>query len=163
MSAASSATSIGCAVVNVDSGADGDDAGQLIRRQLIDAGHEVVHYAVVRDSGRQIKGELAIVAEKKTCRAIIFAGGTEIGPQPTTYDALLGMLDRRIDGFGELFRHVSFEQFGSKAIMARAAAGTYRGRIVISVPASPSLVQLAMEKLILPELRTMVERVSPKI
>ena len=114
MSVPGSATSIGCAVVSVDSGgADGDDAGQLIRRQLIDAGHEVVH--------------------------------------------------RRIDGFGKLFRHVSFERFGSKAIMARAAAGTYRGRVVISVPASPTLVQLAMETLILPELRAMVEQISPRI
>ena len=101
-------------------------------------------------------------AETLGC-AVIFAGGTEVGPRGSTIGALRGMFEQRIEGFGELFRHVIYDRFGSKAVMVRAAAGTYRGRIIVSVPASASFVQLGMEKLILPELGNMVTQIAPRL
>jgi molybdenum cofactor biosynthesis protein B len=152
---------LGCAVIGVTD--KSDDAAQLIRKLLLDAGCEVPHFSVVADSARQVKGELAIVSEKQSCRAIIFVGGSEISPRGSTVGALLGMFEQRIEGFGELFRHVIYEQFGSKAVLVRAAAGIYRGRIVLSVPTSASFVQLGMEKLILPELGNMVAQIAPRL
>lgn len=151
----------GCAVIGVSK--ESDDAAQLIRTLLVDAGGEVRHFSVVGESARQVKGELAIVAEKQSCRAIIFTGGSDLGPRGSTFDALLGMLEQRIEGFGELFRHIIYKRFGSKATLVRAVAGVYRGRIVISIPASASHAQLGMEQLILPELANMVARIKPRI
>jgi molybdenum cofactor biosynthesis protein B len=138
---------LGCAVIGVTD--KSDDAAQLIRKLLLDAGCEVPHFSVV--------------SEKQSCRAIIFVGGSEISPRGSTVGALLGMFEQRIEGFGELFRHVIYEQFGSKAVLVRAAAGIYRGRIVLSVPTSASFVQLGMEKLILPELGNMVAQIAPRL
>ena len=151
----------GCAVIGVSK--ESDDAAQLIRTLLVDAGCDERHFSVVGESARQVKGELAIVAEKQSCRAIIFAGGSALGARGSTFDALLGMLEQRIEGFGELFRQIIYERFGSKAALVRAVAGVYRGRIVISIPASASYAQLGMEQLILPELANMVAQITPQI
>ncbi|MFH1568755.1 MAG: molybdenum cofactor biosynthesis protein B [Gemmatimonadota bacterium] len=156
--------SVGCAVITVSDSRDAttDKSGQLIKDLLVSGGHEVVHYTVVKDEPRQIKGEFAILAEKRSCQAIILNGGTGIAPRDTTYDALVGMLEKRLDGFGEIFRYLSYQEIGPAAIMSRATAGVFRGRIVISLPGSTAAVRLAMEKLILPELGHMVGTVQPR-
>ena len=155
--------SVGCAVITVSDTRDPttDKSGQLIKDLLAEGGHEVVYYAVVKDSPRQIKGELAILGEKGSCQAIILNGGTGISPRDTTYDALTGILDKRLDGFGEIFRFLSYQEIGAAAIMSRALAGVYRGRIVISMPGSTNAVRLAMDRLVLPELGHMVGTISP--
>ena len=157
--------SVGCAVITVSDTRDreSDRSGKLIEDRLKESGHEVVHYAIVRDSPRQIEGELAILAEKSSCQAIILNGGTGIAARDTTYDALVGLLDKRLEGFGEIFRYLSYQEIGSAAIMSRALAGTYRGRILISLPGSTAAVKLAMDKLILPELSHMVGTISPTL
>jgi len=154
---------VGCAVITVSDTRDeqSDKSGQLIKNLLGENGHRIVHYRIVKDSPLQIKGELATLAEKASCQAIILNGGTGIAPRDTTYDTLNGLLEKRLDGFGELFRYLSYQEIGSGAIMSRAVAGTYRGRIVISVPGSTGAVRLAMEKLVLPELGHMVGTLSP--
>ena len=100
--------SVGCAVITVSDTRDPttDKSGQLIKDLLAENGHEVVYYTIVRDSPRQIKGELAILGEKGSCRAIILNGGTGISPRDTTFDAVTGILDKRLDGFGEIFRYL---------------------------------------------------------
>lgn len=156
---------IGCGVITVSDTRDEqtDKSGQLIKSLLEEHGHRIVHYRIVKDSPLQIKGELAIMVENPQCRAIILNGGTGIAPRDTTYDTLEKMLEKRLDGFGELFRFLSYQEIGSGAIMSRAVAGTYRSRIVISVPGSTGAVRLAMEKLILPELGHMVGTVAPHL
>lgn len=156
-------SSVGCAVITVSDTRDrqSDRSGKLIEDRLKESGHEVVHYVIVKDSPRQIVGELAILAEKPSCQAIILNGGTGIAARDTTYDTLAGLLDKRLDGFGEIFRYLSYQEIGSAAIMSRALAGTFRGRILISLPGSTAAVKLAMDKLILPELSHMVGAITP--
>ena len=155
---------VGCAVITVSDTRDEstDKSGQLIKALLGEQGHKIVRYTIVKDSPLMIKGELAILAENAACQAIILNGGTGIAPRDTTYDTLEKLLEKRLDGFGEIFRYLSYQEIGSGAIMSRAVAGTYRNRIVISVPGSSGAVKLAMEKLILPELGHMVGTVAPR-
>ena len=152
-----------CAVITVSDTRteETDESGRYIREALQAAGHVVSHYRIVKDVPLQIRGELTVLGETPGCQAMILNGGTGIAPRDTTYDTLEKMLDKRLDGFGELFRYLSYQEIGSGAIMSRAVAGTYRGRIIISVPGSTAAVRLAMEKLILPELGHMVTTVSP--
>jgi len=155
---------VGCAVITVSDTRDEktDRSGQLMQDLLLGAGHEIVYYGIVKDSPLQIRGELAMLGESSSCQAILLNGGTGISPRDTTYDTIDAMLDKRLDGFGEIFRYLSFKEIGPSAIMSRAVAGTYRGRIIVSVPGSTGAVRLAMEQLILPELGHMVGTVAPR-
>lgn len=154
---------IGCAILTVSDtrGLETDRSGQLMKELLESAGHLVVYYGIVKDVPLQIKGEVATLLEKRSCQAVLLNGGTGISPRDTTYETVSAMLDKRLDGFGEIFRYLSYQEIGSSAIMSRAVAGTVRGRIVISVPGSTGAVRLAMEKLILPELGHMVHTAAP--
>jgi molybdenum cofactor biosynthesis protein B len=91
---------------------------------------------------------------------IISTGGTGISARDTTYAAVTGLLEKRLDGFGELFRMISFHQIGSAAMMSRATAGTVGRKAIFVLPGSPAAVRLAMEKLIVPELGHVVQQLS---
>ena len=155
--------SVGCAIITVSDTRDreSDRSGKLIEDRLKESAHEVVHYVIVKDSPRRIVGELAILGENSKCQAIILNGGTGIAARDNTFDAVSRLLDKRLDGFGEIFRYLSYKEIGSAAIMSRALAGTYRSRILISLPGSTAAVKLAMDKLILPELSHMVGTITP--
>jgi len=157
--------SVGCAVITVSDtrDPDTDESGRIIKDLLTEAGHEVIAYTIVKDEPRQILGELAMLVERRSCKAVIFNGGTGIAARDTTFDALSGALEKRLDGFGEIFRYLSYQDIGASAIMSRAMAGVYRGRIIVSLPGSPAAVRLAMEKLIVPELAHMVGTISPQV
>ena len=151
-------TQVGCAVLTVSDSRDehSDKSGQLIKELLEAQGHQIVHYLVIKDVPLQIKGELALLTQRPACQAIILNGGTGIAPRDHTYDTVAPLLSKRLDGFGEIFRYLSYLEIGSGAILSRAIAGTYQGRILFSLPGSTGAVRLAMEKLILPELGHMV-------
>lgn len=155
--------SVGVAVITVSDtrDRDTDKSGALIRDKLEAHGHLVVHYAIVKDTARQIKGELAIAVEKRGCQAVILNGGTGISPRDNTFEVVDGMLEKRLPGFGEIFRYLSYKEIGSAAIMSRATMGTYRGRIMVSLPGSTGAVRLAMDELLLPELGHLVDTLSP--
>jgi molybdenum cofactor biosynthesis protein B len=93
-------------------------------------------------------------------QVIITTGGTGITSRDSSYEAITALLQKRLDGFGELFRMLSYEQIGSAAIMSRACAGTVAGRIVVSLPGSEKAVRLAMEKLVIPELGHLVQQAA---
>ncbi len=156
---------VGCAIITISDTRDeqSDKSGQLIKALLTENGHKIVRYTIVKDSPLQIKGELAMLTQSSTCQAVILNGGTGIAPRDTTYDTLNKLLEKRLDGFGEIFRYLSYQEIGSSAVMSRATAGTYKGRIVISIPGSPAAVKLAMEKLILPELGHMVGQITRRL
>ncbi len=160
---AAAPTSVGVAIITVSDSRtpETDKSGALIREKLEGNGHTIVHYAIVKDTARQIKGELAIAVEKKGCQALILNGGTGISPRDNTFEVVDGLLDKRLPGFGELFRYLSYKEIGSAAIMSRATLGTYRGRIMASLPGSTGAVRLAMDELLLPELGHLVDTVSP--
>ena len=145
---------VGCAVVTVsDTRATATDtSGALIRDLLTAAGHNVVSYEILRDDPGQVRVRVGILCETKPVDAIILTGGTGLAPRDTTYEAVAGLLEKRLDGFGELFRMLSFHEIGASAMLSRAVAGS-RGRTAIfSLPGSTPAVRLAMERLILPEL-----------
>jgi molybdenum cofactor biosynthesis protein B len=126
-----------------------------LREQLAASGHRLSDYRLIKDEPTQVAGILDELAAGEA-RLILFNGGTGIARRDTTFDALSAKLEKTLPGFGELFRMLSYEQVGAAAMLSRAVAGVYRGRIVISTPGSPAAVQLAWEKLIAPEMQHLV-------
>jgi len=122
-----------------------------LRERVEAAGHRVAGYRLIRDEPEQVREALEAVSGGEA-RVVLFNGGTGISPRDTTFDVLSGMLEKTLPGFGELFRMLSWEQVGAAAMLSRATAGTFRGRVVFSTPGSPAAVRLAWEKLIEPEL-----------
>ena len=136
-----------------------DTNGQYLREEIERQGHRVVAYHVVKDDAEQI-ASLLVELGKSEAQILLFNGGTGISPRDTTYDVLSRSLEKTLSGFGELFRMLSWEQVGAAAMLSRATAGVYRGKVVISTPGSPAAVRLAWEKLILPELAHLAWEVS---
>lgn len=131
-----------------------DSSGAAIRAALTRAGHDVVRYTVVRDEPEQI-AELVREASA-TCKLIITNGGTGIARRDSTFEAIDGLLQKRLPGFGELFRLLSFEEIGPAAMLSRATAGVYGGTLIFCLPGSTNAVRLAMERLIVPQLDHLV-------
>jgi molybdenum cofactor biosynthesis protein B len=133
-----------------------DTSGRILRDALAADGHSVSFYRIIRDESEEIHHALNDAVGNQACDAIIFNGGTGITKRDTTFDVLDRVLEKQLVGFGEIFRHLSYLDIGPAAMMSRATAGTYRGRIVISIPGSSAAVRLAWEKLIGPQLPHMV-------
>jgi len=129
-----------------------DVSGKLIRDLAEGAGHAVVDYRIVKDEPDQVAQALDDFAAG-TAQLIIFHGGTGISRRDRTYDVISRSLEKTLPGFGEIFRMLSYHEIGAAAMLSRATAGVYRQKVVVSVPGSPNAVQLAMEKLILPEIQ----------
>lgn len=153
---------VGCAVITVSETRDQsrDQSGKLIRELLEARGHQIVHYTVIKGVPLQIKGELAMQVQRPSCKAIILNGGTGLAPRNQTYDTVAPLLEKRFEAFGELYRYLAYQEIGSGAMLLRAAAGTYKGRVLFCLPGAPPAVRLAMEKLIGPELGTMVAQLN---
>lgn len=147
-----------CAVVTVSDtrSQSTDKSGQLIQQLLRDANHTVGVYTIIKDEPNQIQEQLELLGKNSNLDAVIFTGGTGIAPRDTTYDAIEKLLEKTLPGFGELFRFLSYQEIGSRAIASRAVAGVYQSKLIFSLPGSSNAVQLAMEKLILPELSHLV-------
>jgi molybdenum cofactor biosynthesis protein B len=132
---------------------ENDTGGDLIEARVAGAGHQVVFRQIVKDEPDRIGALLDRIVDETGARLILFTGGTGIAPRDTTYDALSRKLEKTLPGFGELFRMLSYAEVGAAAMLSRATAGTYRGRVVASMPGSPNAVQVAMDKLIMPEIQ----------
>jgi molybdopterin adenylyltransferase len=156
--------SINCFVVTVSDTRDEstDQSGQLIKALLVGEQHQLAGYRIVKDEPAQIEALLRQALADGPVEAIIVNGGTGISPRDGTYEVIAGLLDKRLDGFGEIFRYLSYQDIGSAALMSRAVAGSAQGKVLISLPGSKGAVSLAMEKLILPELRHMVSQLQGK-
>jgi molybdenum cofactor biosynthesis protein B len=128
-----------------------DESGRWLREAAASGGHSVVSYAVVKDEPDAIRAALA-AAVSAGAQAVVVNGGTGIAARDRTFEAVSGLLEKRLEGFGELFRMLSYEEIGSAAMMSRATAGVWRGCVLFSVPGSAAAVRLAWEKLIGPEL-----------
>ena len=139
---------------------DTDTSGQLIQKLLKEQGHTVVAYHLVKDEPSKIKAKIKAAVTNKKIQAIIINGGTGISRRDSTFEAVDAMLEKRLDGFGEVFRYLTYQEIGSPAIMSRATAGIIKGRVLFSTPGSENAVRLAMEKLILPELGHLVKELT---
>lgn len=139
---------------------ENDTGGDLIEQRVTAAGHTVVFREIVKDDPERIGALLDRIVGETDARIVLFTGGTGIAPRDTTYDALARRLEKTLPGFGELFRMLSYQEVGAAAMLSRATAGVYRGRVVVSMPGSPNAVQVAMDKLILPELQHLAWEVA---
>lgn len=138
---------IGVVTVSDSRTEETDTNGAWLRDAIAAAGHADGGYRVIRDEPEQVAAALDALVSGDA-RIVIFNGGTGIAPRDTTYDVLARMIEKPLPGFGELFRMLSWEQVGAAAMLSRATAGVYRGRVVFSLPGSPAAVRLAWEKLI---------------
>jgi molybdopterin adenylyltransferase len=154
--------SVHCAVLTVSDTRtpESDTSGALIRDTLSFSGHRVVDYRIVADVPEQIREVLSEWIERDDVQAVLSNGGTGIAARDTTYDAISGMLEKRIDGFGELFRMLSWQEVGAAAMLSRAVAGVAGGTLIVAMPGSTNAVRLALTKLIVPELGHLVYEIT---
>ncbi len=149
-------TPVRCGVITVsDSRTEQTDgSGRYIREALREAGHPLASYQIVRDDAIEIVEAIGLTCSE--CDAILINGGTGISRRDTTFEALTNLLEKQLPGFGEIFRMLSFEDIGPAAMLSRATAGVYCDTVIFSMPGSTGAVRLAMDRLILPELRHLV-------
>ncbi|PFD44388.1 molybdenum cofactor biosynthesis protein [Bacillus cereus] len=130
-----------------------DKSGQLLHALLIEAGHKVIAYEIVKDDKESIQQAVLAGYHQEDVDVVLTNGGTGITKRDVTIEAVSTLLDKEIVGFGELFRMISYlEDIGSSAMLSRAIGGTIGRKVVFSMPGSSGAVRLAMNKLILPEL-----------
>ncbi len=135
-----------------------DTGGRAIRELLEQAGHTISGHLIVSDEPAAVTAVVReCLADTKT-QVVITTGGTGISARDTTFEAVTALLEKRLDGFGELFRMISFDEIGSAAMMSRATAGTVGRKAIFVLPGSPAAVRLAMEKLIVPELGHIIQQ-----
>jgi molybdenum cofactor biosynthesis protein B len=127
-----------------------DEGGNRLAERIVAAGFVVSHRAIVRDDRADIAGAITRVCDEDLADAIVTTGGTGIAPRDTTYEAVAEMLEKTLDGFGEAFRRLSWEEVGPRAVLSRAIAGVLRGRIVVCLPGSPKAVTLAVDRVLAP-------------
>jgi molybdenum cofactor biosynthesis protein B len=139
------------AVTVSDTRTEADDVGgQTLRERLEAAGFEVSVRIVVRDEPDEVRAAIARICDGDLADAIVTTGGTGIAPRDRTYEAIAGLLDKTLDGFGEAFRRLSWDEVGARAVLSRAVAGVHRGRIVAALPGSPKAVVLAVDRVLAP-------------
>src|SRR5579872_115363 len=128
-----------------------DASGKSISEAVSAAGHRVARYAIVKDDPARIKSELLAALADPKVAIVVTNGGTGVSLRDNAYETIVGLLDKRLDGFGELFRMLSYGEIGAAAMLSRAVGGIARGKVVFSLPGSTKAVKLGMEKLILPQ------------
>jgi molybdenum cofactor biosynthesis protein B len=137
-----------------------DTSGLAIRDLLVTGGHHVAGYGIVRDEPAQVARAVRDQVDEQDVQVIITTGGTGITSRDGTFEAIDDLLDKRLEGFGELFRMLSFHDIGPAAMMSRAIAGTIDRKAIFVLPGAENAVRLAMTKLIVPELGHIVQQLS---
>jgi molybdenum cofactor biosynthesis protein B len=153
---------IGCAVlVTSDSRTEEtDESGKLIKQRLLDKGHQVVHYCILKNDATMLKNKINELIKQDTVQVIITSGGTGLSHKDVTIDTIKPMLEKKLDGFGELFRQLTYQELGTASIMSRATAGVINGKIIICFPGSLGAATLAMDKIILSEIGHLVREAT---
>jgi molybdenum cofactor biosynthesis protein B len=130
-----------------------DDAGGARLCELLaDAGFTLAPHRITPDDPERLRAIVDEVCERDLADALITTGGTGIAPRDTTLEALEPLFEKRLEGFGEIFRSLSFQEIGPRALLSRAAAGVVRGRFVAALPGSPKAVSLAVTAVLVPTL-----------
>jgi len=145
---------VGCFVLTVSDtkNPETDTSGALLRELLTAAGHRVSGSVIVRDEPAEVARIVRGACTRDDVQAVVLTGGTGITSRDSTYEAVEALLDKRLPGFGELFRMLSFQEIGAAAMLSRAQMGIHARRVVVSLPGSPNACRLALEKLLIPEL-----------
>jgi molybdenum cofactor biosynthesis protein B len=127
-----------------------DEGGARLRERLEAAGFVVSLRAIVPDEPDEVRAWIARVCDGDLADAIVTTGGTGLAPRDRTYEAMSALLDKTLDGFGEAFRRLSWDEIGPRAVLSRAVAGVHRGRVLAALPGSPKAVMLAVDRILAP-------------
>ena len=154
--------SVDCAVVIISGTRTEktDESGKLIMQALKSSGHQVVSYSILKNDAALIGNKLNELLGEEGLQVIITSGGTGASRLDITVEAVFSILEKKLDGFGELFRFLTYREVGTPSIMSRAMAGVARGKVIICLPGSVGAVKLAMEKIILPEIGHLVREAT---
>lgn len=137
-------------------------SGQLLVRLLEEAGHNITQDRTIKPDGLQIKGELAMLTQSQSSQAIFFTGRTGNALRDPIGDAVRQQLDRRLDGFGDLLRSLLYQEQGSRAMLAQGVAGSIKRKLVFCLPGDLNTIEIAMGKLVLPELEYLLNQLTPR-
>lgn len=151
-----------CAVLTVtDSRTEAtDESGPLARRLLEAAGHEIAIHSLLPNDEPRVRALVQQWLDRGDLHAIVITGGTGLGSKDRTVEAVTPLFEKEIPGFGELFRLLSYqEQIGTTAILSRAVAGSAKGAVIVSLPGSKAAVELALTRILVPELRHLLREV----
>ena len=150
--------SVRCAVITVSDTRtlETDTGGQAVILHLTAAGHAVAVREIIPDEPARMRPLLESLRGRDDIDAILLTGGTGVTSRDQTYETVSGLLDKPLPGYGEIFRMLSFQEVGPAAILSRAVGGLMGHKVVLTMPGSPGAVQLAMEKIIVPELPHLV-------
>lgn len=159
---AASPTSVNCAVITIsDSRTEQDDeSGKLYKERLSQSGHRVLAYALLKNDAAAIRQKITELVKRDDIQVIITSGGTGLSHRDVTVETVTPMLEKRLDGFGELFRYLSYQEIGTSSIMSRAVAGVIQGKVILSLPGSLGATKTALEKIILPEIGHLVREAT---
>lgn len=153
---------INCAILTISDSRthETDKSGQIIQELLTNSGYEVIAYQIIKDEPKQIEAKVKELLLNSQLDTLILNGGTGISTRDNTYDVIESLLDKVLPGFGELFRFLSYQEIGSRAMASRAIAGICQQKIIFSLPGSTNAVKLALDKLILPELNHLIKQIK---
>jgi molybdenum cofactor biosynthesis protein B len=159
---ANSVRHVQCAIVTVSDTrtADEDRSGAVIRGALVDAGHSVSSTRIVPDEVEAIRSAVVDAAEREEVGVVVVTGGTGIAARDVTIESLADVWTKELPGFGEIFRALSFAEIGPAAFLSRAMAGIIAGTFVAVLPGSPAACELALTRVLLPELGHIVGLLS---
>ncbi len=154
--------SVNCAIITIsDTRTEQDDeSGRIIRQKLGENGHRVISYCILKDEASPIERKIRELLREEELQVIITNGGTGVSRRDITVETVLSLLEKKLDGFGELFRSLTYQEIGTGSIMSRAIAGVARGKVIICLPGSPEAINLAMERIILPEVGHLVREAT---
>jgi molybdopterin adenylyltransferase len=159
---AAAPTRVSCFVLTVSDTRteDTDTSGRAISDLLAAAGHHVAGRAIVKDEPADVIRVVADQLSNGDVQVIIATGGTGLTSRDRTYEAVTELIEKRVEGFGELFRMLSYQEIGPAAMLSRAVAGIARGKVIVSLPGAEGAVRLALTKLLIPELGHLVQQVN---
>lgn len=154
--------SVNCAVLTVSDSRteETDESGRLLKQRLADNGHAVLFYALLKNDAGAIRETLENLISRADIQVIMTTGGTGVSRRDVTVETVSPLLEKKFDGFGELFRYLTYQDIGATSVMSRAMAGVVRGKVVICLPGSLGAVTLAMDRVILPEIGHMVREAT---
>jgi molybdopterin adenylyltransferase len=153
---------VNCAVLIISDSRteENDESGKLIKQRLLDNGHRVAFYAILKNDAQAIKNNISALVRQDKIQVIITSGGTGLSKRDVTVDTIQPMLEKQLEGFGELFRSLTYQELGTASIMSRAIAGVANAKVIICIPGSLGAVTLAMDKIILSELGHLVREAT---
>jgi len=137
-----------------------DESGKIAKKLVSDYGHQVFAYKIIRNNKSLIQTTVNEMLQNPEINVIVTSGGTGISKRDVTVEAISELLDKKIEGFGELFRKLSYQEIGEAAMISRATAGTVNGKIIFCLPGSKNAVKLAFSKLILPGLGHIIKEAN---